>query len=141
MPCHPTTIALYAPRVVSTASHDMRPVAGPLNYNPVEEFFFHRIKAGRPICVPNSGQQVVSASCFMQFSLLPANSSILKRGLSSLRSTEECLMQTLDVHVDHSRSTPIAPICMLDTSAADVLPACAWNSAVSDNIGAIDTVQ
>lgn len=33
-------------------------LAGPLNYNPVEEFFFHRIKAGRPICVPGSGQQV-----------------------------------------------------------------------------------
>ena len=32
--------------------------AGPLNYNPVEEWFFHRIKAGRPIPVPNSGQQV-----------------------------------------------------------------------------------
>lgn len=31
---------------------------GPLNYNPVEEFFFHRIKAGRPICVPGSGMQV-----------------------------------------------------------------------------------
>lgn len=24
----------------------------------MEEFFFHRIKAGRPICVPNSGLQV-----------------------------------------------------------------------------------
>jgi nucleoside-diphosphate-sugar epimerase len=38
----------------------VRPVYiyGPLNYNPVEEFFFHRIKAGRPICVPGSGQQV-----------------------------------------------------------------------------------
>ena len=33
-------------------------VAGPLNYNPVEEWFFHRIKEGRPIPVPNSGQQV-----------------------------------------------------------------------------------
>lgn len=32
--------------------------AGPLNYNPVEEWFFHRIKEGRPIPVPNSGQQV-----------------------------------------------------------------------------------
>ena len=31
---------------------------GPLNYNPVEEWFFHRIKAGRPIVVPGSGQQV-----------------------------------------------------------------------------------
>eukprot|EP00892_Ulva_mutabilis_P011880 jgi/Ulvmu1/9064/UM005_0157.1 len=38
----------------------VRPVYiyGPLNYNPVEEFFFHRLKAGRPVCVPNSGMQV-----------------------------------------------------------------------------------
>lgn len=38
----------------------IRPVYiyGPLNYNPVEEWFFHRIKAGRPIPVPNSGIQV-----------------------------------------------------------------------------------
>jgi len=33
-------------------------VYGPLNYNPVEEYFFHRIAAGRPICIPNSGLQV-----------------------------------------------------------------------------------
>jgi nucleoside-diphosphate-sugar epimerase len=38
----------------------VRPVYiyGPLNYNPVEEFFFHRLVLNRPICVPNSGQQV-----------------------------------------------------------------------------------
>jgi len=36
--------------------------AGPLNYNPVEEWFFHRIKEGRPIPVPNSGQQVGSST-------------------------------------------------------------------------------
>ena len=38
----------------------IRPVYiyGPLNYNPVEEWFFHRIKAGRPIPVPGSGMQV-----------------------------------------------------------------------------------
>ena len=38
----------------------VRPVYiyGPLNYNPVEEWFFHRIKAGRPIPVPNTGLQV-----------------------------------------------------------------------------------
>lgn len=38
----------------------VRPVYiyGPLNYNPVEEWFFHRIKAGRPVPVPNSGMQV-----------------------------------------------------------------------------------
>ena len=33
-------------------------IYGPLNYNPVEEWFFHRIKAGRPIPVPGSGMQV-----------------------------------------------------------------------------------
>lgn len=38
----------------------IRPVYiyGPLNYNPVEEWFFHRIKEGRPIPVPSSGMQV-----------------------------------------------------------------------------------
>lgn len=38
----------------------IRPVYiyGPLNYNPVEEYFFHRLKAGRPIVVPGSGMQV-----------------------------------------------------------------------------------
>ena len=38
----------------------IRPVYiyGPLNYNPVEEFFFHRLSRGRPVCVPNSGMQV-----------------------------------------------------------------------------------
>ena len=39
----------------------IRPVYiyGPLNYNPVEEWFFQRIQEGRPIPVPNSGMQVV----------------------------------------------------------------------------------
>lgn len=38
----------------------IRPVYiyGPLNYNPVEEWFFHRLKAGRPIPIPNSGIQI-----------------------------------------------------------------------------------
>jgi len=38
----------------------IRPVYiyGPLNYNPVEEWFFHRLKEGRPIPVPNSGLQI-----------------------------------------------------------------------------------
>ena len=38
----------------------IRPVYiyGPLNYNPVEEWFFQRIAAGRPIPVPGSGMQV-----------------------------------------------------------------------------------
>ncbi|KAL3538310.1 hypothetical protein ACH5RR_001676 [Cinchona calisaya] len=38
----------------------IRPVYiyGPLNYNPVEEWFFHRLKEGRPIPIPNSGIQI-----------------------------------------------------------------------------------
>ncbi|KAF7821214.1 chloroplast stem-loop binding protein of 41 kDa b, chloroplastic [Senna tora] len=38
----------------------IRPVYiyGPLNYNPVEEWFFHRLKAGRPIPITNSGVQI-----------------------------------------------------------------------------------
>ena len=38
----------------------IRPVYiyGPLNYNPVEEWFFHRLAAGRPVPVPGSGKQV-----------------------------------------------------------------------------------
>ncbi|KAI5008066.1 hypothetical protein ZWY2020_009114 [Hordeum vulgare] len=38
----------------------IRPVYiyGPLNYNPVEEWFFHRLKAGRPIPIPNAGNQI-----------------------------------------------------------------------------------
>ncbi|XP_035843911.1 chloroplast stem-loop binding protein of 41 kDa b, chloroplastic-like [Helianthus annuus] len=38
----------------------IRPVYiyGPLNYNPVEEWFFHRLKAGRPIPILKSGLQV-----------------------------------------------------------------------------------
>ena len=38
----------------------IRPVYiyGPLNYNPVEEWFFHRLKAGRPIPIPGSGIQI-----------------------------------------------------------------------------------
>ncbi|GMH07718.1 hypothetical protein Nepgr_009558 [Nepenthes gracilis] len=38
----------------------LRPVYiyGPLNYNPVEEWFFHRLKSGRPIPIPGSGLQI-----------------------------------------------------------------------------------
>ncbi|KAE8818810.1 chloroplast stem-loop binding protein of 41 kDa b, chloroplastic [Hordeum vulgare] len=38
----------------------IRPVYiyGPLNYNLVEEWFFHRLKARRPIPIPNAGNQI-----------------------------------------------------------------------------------
>lgn len=52
------TESLLSSRDVNWTS--IRPVYiyGPLNYNPVEEWFFHRLKAGRPIPVPNSGIQI-----------------------------------------------------------------------------------
>ncbi|KAH6772571.1 chloroplast RNA binding protein [Perilla frutescens var. hirtella] len=52
------TESLLASRDVNWTS--LRPVYiyGPLNYNPVEEWFFHRLKAGRPIPIPNSGIQI-----------------------------------------------------------------------------------
>ncbi|PON69625.1 NAD(P)-binding domain containing protein [Parasponia andersonii] len=52
------TESLLASRGVNWTS--VRPVYiyGPLNYNPVEEWFFHRLKAGRPIPTPNSGVQI-----------------------------------------------------------------------------------
>ena len=80
------TEALLTDRGLNWTS--VRPVYiyGPLNYNPVEEWFFHRLKAGRPIPVPNSGQQVrigyhifrfrwrippTSLSCSSQLALAP----------------------------------------------------------------------
>lgn len=52
------TESLLSSRGVNWTS--IRPVYiyGPLNYNPVEEWFFHRLKAGRPIPIPSSGVQV-----------------------------------------------------------------------------------
>lgn len=52
------TESLLASKGVNWTS--IRPVYiyGPLNYNPVEEWFFHRLKAGRPIPIPNSGIQI-----------------------------------------------------------------------------------
>lgn len=52
------TEALLQSRDVNWTS--IRPVYiyGPLNYNPIEEWFFHRLKAGRPIPIPGSGMQI-----------------------------------------------------------------------------------
>ncbi|KAK9938884.1 hypothetical protein M0R45_015598 [Rubus argutus] len=52
------TESLHESRGVNWTS--IRPVyiCGPLNYNPVEEWFFHRLKAGCPIRVPNSRIQI-----------------------------------------------------------------------------------
>ena len=33
-------------------------IYGPLNYNPLEEYFFTRLAAGRPVCVPGHGDHL-----------------------------------------------------------------------------------
>mmetsp|Transcript_26048 Transcript_26048/g.38175 ORF Transcript_26048/g.38175 Transcript_26048/m.38175 type:complete len:377 (+) Transcript_26048:227-1357(+) len=33
-------------------------ICGPQNYNPVERYFFERIAAGRPVCIPGHGQHL-----------------------------------------------------------------------------------
>ncbi|KAG2620481.1 chloroplast stem-loop binding protein of 41 kDa b, chloroplastic-like isoform X1 [Panicum virgatum] len=52
------TESLLTARGVNWTS--IRPVYiyGPHNYNPVEEWFFHRLKAGRPIPIPGAGNQI-----------------------------------------------------------------------------------
>lgn len=50
----------------------IRPVYiyGPLNYNPVEEWFFQRLEAGRPIPVPAPGLQITQLGHVKVISLL-----------------------------------------------------------------------
>ncbi|KAJ4873047.1 hypothetical protein Rs2_45281 [Raphanus sativus] len=52
-------------------------IYGPLNYNPVEEWFFHRLKAGRPIPVPNSGIQISQLTQTQHLSFLSDHSSVV----------------------------------------------------------------
>ena len=33
-------------------------IYGPLNYNPVERYFFDRVTRGRPVCVPYGGKYI-----------------------------------------------------------------------------------
>lgn len=33
-------------------------IYGPLNYNPIEEYFFERLALNRPICIPGHGQHL-----------------------------------------------------------------------------------
>jgi nucleoside-diphosphate-sugar epimerase len=33
-------------------------IYGPMNYNPLEEYFFERLEQGRPVCIPGHGQHV-----------------------------------------------------------------------------------
>ena len=42
-----------------TVSHTFwRELWGPLNYNPVERYFFDRVSRGRPVCVPYGGKYI-----------------------------------------------------------------------------------
>ena len=33
-------------------------IYGPMNYNPLEEYFFARLYAGRTVCIPGHGQHI-----------------------------------------------------------------------------------
>jgi nucleoside-diphosphate-sugar epimerase len=39
-------------------------ICGPLNYNPVERYFFERVDAGRPVCIPGHGQHLTGTNHF-----------------------------------------------------------------------------
>ena len=38
-------------------------IYGPLNYNPVERYFFDRVTRGRPVCVPYGGKYITQLGC------------------------------------------------------------------------------
>merc|ERR1711871_423881 len=48
-------------------------IYGPMNYNPVEEFFFARHHHGRPVCVPEHGQHVTGLGHVEDLAVAMAN--------------------------------------------------------------------
>lgn len=48
-------------------------IYGPMNYNPVEEFFFARHHNGRPVCVPGHGQHVTGLGHVEDLAVAMAN--------------------------------------------------------------------
>jgi nucleoside-diphosphate-sugar epimerase len=43
-------------------------ICGPQNYNPVERYFFERVDAGRPVCIPGHGQHLTGKKHLMMAS-------------------------------------------------------------------------
>lgn len=48
-------------------------ICGPGNYNPVERFFFERVDAGRPICIPGHGQHLTGLGHVSDLAVAMAN--------------------------------------------------------------------
>lgn len=48
-------------------------ICGPGNYNPVERYFFERIAAGRPICIPGHGQHFTGLGHVQDLAVAMAN--------------------------------------------------------------------
>lgn len=48
-------------------------ICGPGNYNPLERYFFERIDAGRPICIPGHGQHLTGLGHVYDLAIAMAN--------------------------------------------------------------------
>lgn len=48
-------------------------ICGPQNYNPVERYFFERIDAGRPVCIPGHGQHLTGLGHVEDLAVAMAN--------------------------------------------------------------------
>lgn len=48
-------------------------ICGPGNYNPVERYFFERVDAGRPICIPGHGQHLTGLGHVEDLAVAMAN--------------------------------------------------------------------
>jgi nucleoside-diphosphate-sugar epimerase len=48
-------------------------IYGPLNYNPLEEWFFTRLDAGKPICIPGHGQHLTGLGHVKDLAVAMAN--------------------------------------------------------------------
>jgi nucleoside-diphosphate-sugar epimerase len=48
-------------------------ICGPQNYNPVERYFFERVDAGRPVCIPGHGQHLTGLGHVEDLAVAMAN--------------------------------------------------------------------
>ncbi|KAG7364803.1 NAD-dependent epimerase/dehydratase [Nitzschia inconspicua] len=48
-------------------------ICGPLNYNPVERYFFERVDADRPVCIPGHGQHLTGLGHVEDLAVAMAN--------------------------------------------------------------------
>ena len=121
----------------------VRPVYiyGPLKYNPVEEWFFDRIKAGRPIPVPNSGKQArLHCMCFFCacVAMCVWTAGLSRQALlASVMLTVRCHVTRLCQHVIVCRPC-LLPRCSLPAGESNAMTPLSistqlwWSSQVVD---------